>query len=542
MRRVSLSVCLISLVCLLIALSTPGMSASNATVWYPPANTTDYSYDDMSQKYDIEFFSTFWIGRPIPQDNLWTAWLNKTFNINLTFTTGTPVGAKVKVRGITGDAPDIANLPPSEISDVLSLTSEGIMINDWRPYLKYLPTMSKMRLDPARRFVVTDDKNQILAMPKPTGNPENWCWFIRKDWLEKLHLSMPKTDTQLLNVLTAFAKKDPDGNGIADTYGITSNGSGLDIGGQIEALLPMYGDPDVRLVKGKVYTAQNERKKLLQFIQKLIKAGAIDPDWYTQNHDSLMKKLASQRFGLIYGPADWIGGLAVQHKLDYDWQKKWTPLYPVKGDNGRSGGKWLCQKAGPEAFLMVSVKAAKDTGKMKRIMHMLDALNFPNEGFWLVRYGVHSKGSMSETTKFMKYGDLLYLNWAGTIPFSNAKDLCLADFGNPWADARDNVVSGFSPEPDDKVTVIEEWTQTILNKIDRYATNNRALLPPAPVDIVAGYAKFRVQNEIAFIMGDKPWSEWNAYQAQALKIGYSKILAHYQVQLERMEKILNPSD
>ncbi len=49
--------------------------------------------------------------------------------------------------------------------------------------------------------------------------------LIRKDWREKLGMSIPKTQEDLDKLATAFATQDPDGNGQADTYGMVVPGS-----------------------------------------------------------------------------------------------------------------------------------------------------------------------------------------------------------------------------------------------------------------------------------------------------------------------------
>lgn len=49
--------------------------------------------------------------------------------------------------------------------------------------------------------------------------------FIRKDWLDKLHLPVPTTWAQVLSDSVAFTKDDPDGDGKADTYGMDVPGS-----------------------------------------------------------------------------------------------------------------------------------------------------------------------------------------------------------------------------------------------------------------------------------------------------------------------------
>ncbi|MGW0747098.1 sugar ABC transporter substrate-binding protein [Streptomyces sp. NPDC002817] len=49
--------------------------------------------------------------------------------------------------------------------------------------------------------------------------------MIRTDWLKKLGLNAPTTWQQLLTVAKAFATRDPDGDGKADTYGMVVPGS-----------------------------------------------------------------------------------------------------------------------------------------------------------------------------------------------------------------------------------------------------------------------------------------------------------------------------
>lgn len=49
--------------------------------------------------------------------------------------------------------------------------------------------------------------------------------MIRKDWLHKLGLQAPTTWQEMLTVAKAFATRDPDGDGKADTYGMVVPGS-----------------------------------------------------------------------------------------------------------------------------------------------------------------------------------------------------------------------------------------------------------------------------------------------------------------------------
>ncbi|MBP1963211.1 extracellular solute-binding protein [Paenibacillus aceris] len=57
---------------------------------------------------------------------------------------------------------------------------------------------------------------KIYAIPAMSGTTRNQVVFMRKDWLDKLGLQVPKTIDEYINVLTAFRDKDPNGNGKKD--------------------------------------------------------------------------------------------------------------------------------------------------------------------------------------------------------------------------------------------------------------------------------------------------------------------------------------
>ena len=67
-----------------------------------------------------------------------------------------------------------------------------------------------------------DNAGQTFAVP---FSVQANLLFIRKDWLDKLHLAVPTTWAQVDQVAQAFTKDDPDGDGKADTYGLDIPGT-----------------------------------------------------------------------------------------------------------------------------------------------------------------------------------------------------------------------------------------------------------------------------------------------------------------------------
>jgi len=66
-------------------------------------------------------------------------------------------------------------------------------------------------------------KNDVWGFPvRPAlGHPDIYYVFVRKDWLDTLHLEMPKSTDDLTNILKAFTEEDPDKNQKKDTFGLT---------------------------------------------------------------------------------------------------------------------------------------------------------------------------------------------------------------------------------------------------------------------------------------------------------------------------------
>ncbi|MGO4269615.1 hypothetical protein AB4Z22_07190 [Paenibacillus sp. TAF58] len=80
-------------------------------------------------------------------------------------------------------------------------------------------------------------KGKLYSLPRVRPLDGHESLLIHKDWLDKLVLQPPKTMDELYNVLEAFAKKDPDGNGAADMYGSVFPGSP----GPSNYLLSLFG-------------------------------------------------------------------------------------------------------------------------------------------------------------------------------------------------------------------------------------------------------------------------------------------------------------
>lgn len=165
---------------------------------------------------------------------------------------------QVPVILASNDKPDVAVMPTSQA--VFDYAKQGALL-DLTPYLKYMPDIQKSVPKEALDYFTVDGK--LWAIPIWTS-PQRYNFVIRADWMKKLNLTVPKTLDELHNVLVAFAEKDPDGNGVKDTYGIS--GLGLDsLDGIFGAFGVVAGDaPWVSTAKASVYFYEQNGKLIPQ--------------------------------------------------------------------------------------------------------------------------------------------------------------------------------------------------------------------------------------------------------------------------------------
>lgn len=151
-------------------------------------------------------------------------------------------------------------------------------------------------------FYHWDPSGKIFRIPGDVSEPGTMTTLIRKDWLEKLNLEVPKTLDEYIDVLRAFTKNDPDGNGKADTYGL----SGDNLYRSFAPFFYAYGvDPDQFIIQDdgtvKYGATMPQVKEVLGILQGLYKEGVIDPRMVSPIEQAQVDDiLASGKIGSMY--------------------------------------------------------------------------------------------------------------------------------------------------------------------------------------------------------------------------------------------------
>lgn len=379
-KRLTLLSCLIALLFSLFAAACSvgsGNSSSNGpvdiTLWANPAAAE--------------------VGNP-PSNWFFIKDVHDKLNINLKVSLipyGDEGNAKFNAAAAANNLPDLFGLPFSTSnSDIFLQWVRQGLIAPVDTLLPMMPQRTKDRYsDPQMQKIATIDGKRYILQEKGLLNKRQGL-FIRKDWLDKLHLQEPKTLDDFLNVAKAFTYNDPDGDGKKDTYGFGAVNSVAQVGlsNNFQAFFGAYNLPGIWNFNtpGKVSLSLRDPGYLqaVEFIKKLNDAKAIDPAWTNLSQNDLVANWKQKgEYGII-----WQDFCAMQCQANYSQFDNnfpngvWEPLAPPQGPNGVS---FLGPYTNIGTRMAVS-KKAMDAGKFPAIAKLLEWMN-SGQGYYETCFG-----------------------------------------------------------------------------------------------------------------------------------------------------------
>lgn len=157
---------------------------------------------------------------------------------------------------------------------------------------------------------------------------------IRKDWLEKLNLTVPKTVEDMHSVLKAFKERDPNENGAADEVPMISDKKFS----TIDQAINWWGIDDFYQENGTVKCGwlQPEYKQYLQTMAQWYQEGLIDPDYLTCDTTQFRSKAVNELAGVWYGRAAGVLGTleAAMASVNPEFSIVAVPWLSVDGGTG----------------------------------------------------------------------------------------------------------------------------------------------------------------------------------------------------------------
>ncbi|QGG57435.1 extracellular solute-binding protein [Paenibacillus sp. B01] len=197
----------------------------------------------------------------------------------------------------SGSLADIVTLTILDNSSVRSALKSG-MFWEVGPYLDEFPNLKGISADTRKSASI---EGKLYGVPLQKALARNGV-IIRKDWLDKLGLPLPKTTDELLQAAKAFTEQDPDGNGMDDTTGFTDR-SDL-IYGAFKTLGSYFGTPNVWKVENGKATPEFETEGYLNtmnYMKQLYDGGYINQDFAVTAKTDQQQKLAQGKAGIYVG-------------------------------------------------------------------------------------------------------------------------------------------------------------------------------------------------------------------------------------------------
>lgn len=271
----------------------------------------------------------------------------------------------------------------------LSMVKNG-MVAEVDDMYELMPHRSKIMFG-KNSIHYTTVNGHSYGFASPGSLARNEGVVIRKDWLDKLGLSVPVTTEDYLNVMRAFTYDDPDGNGKDDTYGygafleFFTHQEGL--GRRFEPIMGAFGvagtwsmqkeHPGLNVLRPEYFEA-------LSFVKQMVNEKVIDPNWLVYRKDDFRAAWKQGRFGIMREQNAALASESNYKPFDKNFPDgEWIVINPPIGPRGEcSTGCFI------EGYRITAVsKAAAKNGKKEAIARLFEWMS-SDEGYYLLGWGV----------------------------------------------------------------------------------------------------------------------------------------------------------
>lgn len=446
---------------------------------------------------------------------------------------------KMSVAMISGELPDIFTASANDFSKLV----EGDQLADLtEAFDKYAsPTLKKLAEEYPNAIKTGTIDGKLMGFPVNLGSLDglNMMW-IRTDWLKKLGLPEPKTMQDVLSISEAFTKRDPDGNNVADTIGISSENT---IYGSIWSMLsPLFNgyhayptmwvkDGDGKLVYGSI---QPEMKTVLAQLQQMYKDGQLDREFTVKDTTKAAELIASGKVGIQFGP-QWNPFAPLLPNVQNDPNAEWQ-VFPIPSIDDRPAAPQVT--LGTTAYYTVKKGFANPEALIKMINVFIDIkYDGTKEQLEKLVNIPQADGTIIEAFKWhpFQFDDPNHLNTlhknivaalnANDTSKLNADEVSVYNQIKAFMDGDRNqwpMYAIHSPEIGSSYEVLGEY----FDKKRPYMANAfYGVDTPAMVDYKATLDKLESETITKIVMGSAPIDQFDKFVAEWKKLGGDQITA-----------------
>lgn len=388
-----------------------------------------------------------------------------------------------------------------------------------------MPNFSKLMNESAiMNYIARGYDGTICVLPTVTDDVVTQAIFgpqIRKDWLDKLGLEVPKSIEDWYNVLTAFKTQDPNGNGVADEIPFVADGTATFLrfsrafGGVSDEF---YVDGNGNIKFGFI---EQEYKDFLKEINKWYKEGLIDSEYAAANSSMIDSKMITDIGGAYIGYAG--GGMgkyiAASRQENPNYSLVGTP-WPTHGDGAAySGYPYQLEPGLPGRGMAISAKAKN----VKKCLQVIDYL-YGDEGSILMNWGIEGE-SYDKTDEGMKFRDSILHNTEGKSPVEAISAYAPTQY--PIVMMRSDAFMQLNSAFPEQENAMKVWGEADLTRIMPTLTisqEEQSEITKVMDDIYT----YRQEWVNKLVMGIEPLEKWDEVTEKIRSMGIDKAIAVYQ--------------
>lgn len=425
-KKVLSSILAATLVLSMAACGNNGNEPSNATT--PSVQETSKTTESAPESNAAQESTVAEVTYPIEGNvTLTIAMLdNATVNANAKHLFETPLGkAWQEATGVTieviqcanndamnlliagGELPDLIYFPPSKYSGGAEKAIKDGVIEPLNDYIDEFAPDLKAVLESDEVWYKTNvtSSGDIIGAPFIRGDSylcSGAGLIVRQDWLDELNMEVPQTPDELYDVLVAFKEKK------GATLPFTTTNSWMRHvvnGGMISSA---YGQvkSDWYQIDGTIHygRAEAEYKDTLVFLNKLYNEGLLDPNFASNDNNTVYSNMANGISGVTVGATGgYIGTILSAVEKDnptYDLTG-FGPLVAKEGDVAYSG-YYSNALTGDTLFMTTQCKNKEAAVKFMNY-------GYTEEGYMLLNFGIEGE-SYTMVDGYPTYTELITNN------------------------------------------------------------------------------------------------------------------------------------
>ncbi|MCJ8011528.1 extracellular solute-binding protein [Paenibacillus sp. KQZ6P-2] len=426
----------------------------------------------------------------------------------------------------SGEYPDAFFGSGFNVSDLQKYGQQGVFIKLNDLINKHAPNIKKLiDENPDIKKAITMPDGNIYSLPT-INDPSfkalrsgTFLWY-KKELIDQLGMTVPKTTDELYSFLKQVKEKDPNmipfgGYGISPVISQLQGAWGLGNRGKGNP----YVDVDPKTESLRFIPASTEYKEMLQYVTKLYSEGLLEKETFSANGDQ-MRAIGTQGKYALYP------GYFPEISLN---QKGYVSGESLKGPNGDQ----LYANVRPLAMAIGQFVITSSNKNPEATMRWIDYL-YSDEGSKMFFMGFENVTYTKTADGQLQYTDEIVHNPKG-LTQDQAIGQYLAWPGGSYAGI---VKQQFFKGPEGLPASIEAIKKVESNFPKEiwpsftFTTEESDKMSALQTDIGTYVNEMRAK----FITGNVPFSDWDKYTATLQKMGLDDYMKIYEAAYDRYKK------